>query len=219
MQKSPTKNKKSPRKKPSPVKSDPAKRSSNSSKSPKVKPPITNDKESDKVEDSVQDVVESKVKTKLENNQDALESNVKLMHLEESLDKLKKENEENVKDSKSHRGHKKKSDNGGGVIKVESDVEGDKEGEELDSLVQPQHMPHLPTEVVAEPQYLAKLQAISAAISSPLTDQVILNSIVDIILETGNFAVRGDSFDFDLCNLDKQSVNKISVFLKLEPEM
>lgn len=83
-------------------------------------------------------------------------------------------------------------------------------------LVQPDHLPHPPLEEVKDTKYLSRLQAIAAAISDPRADPETLNTIVNIILETGNFGTSNDSFNFDLCNLDKQSIQKISISLKLE---
>ena len=51
--------------------------------------------------------------------------------------------------------------------------------------------------------------------SSPHLSVQILNSVVDVILETGNFSVEDEQFHFDVCNLDQITVAKIENVLKL----
>ena len=51
-----------------------------------------------------------------------------------------------------------------------------------------------------------------------LFDQVsvsLLNAVVDVILETGNFSVEQDNFNFDICNLDKATVGRIETVLNI----
>jgi len=135
---------------------------------------------------------------------------------------VKEDDDSHVRKTRSPRGRKPKVEPEGGKVEPAEEVSqvGEKEGsdEVANNCCQPQHMPHLSIEEVSDPDYLAKLQAIAAAISSPHTEEEVLNSIVDVILDTGNFVTTDDSFDFDLCNLDKQSVNRISGFLKLEAD-
>jgi len=136
---------------------------------------------------------------------------------------MKEEEEEDstVKSTKSPRGRKPKVDSGHDDktdISESVTEEARKDLADDEKYCQPHHMPHLCKEEVSDKDYLTKLQAIASAISSPHTQEEVLNSIVDVILDTGNFVTTSNSFDFDLCNLDKQSVNRISDFLKLGTE-
>ena len=53
------------------------------------------------------------------------------------------------------------------------------------------------------------------ALSNPQLSVELLNSIVDLILETGNFSVEQENFNFDICNLDQKTVGKIETVLQL----
>ena len=59
------------------------------------------------------------------------------------------------------------------------------------------------------------IQAIQMALSNPQLSVELLNSIVDLILETGNFSVEQENFNFDICNLDQKTVGKIETVLQL----
>lgn len=80
---------------------------------------------------------------------------------------------------------------------------------------QEHHMPHPTLEDLGDKQYLARLQAINMALASPHTDVNLLNSVVDLILETGNFSTDQENFQFDICNLDQGTVGKIETVLEL----
>lgn len=80
---------------------------------------------------------------------------------------------------------------------------------------QEHHMPHPTLEDLREKQYLDRLQAINTALASPHTDVHLLNSVVDLILETGNFSTDQENFQFDICNLDQGTIGKIETVLEL----
>ena len=56
---------------------------------------------------------------------------------------------------------------------------------------------------------------ISKTLSNPRTAASLLNSVVDLILETGNFATDKENFNFDICNLDQGTIGKIEEVLEL----
>lgn len=45
------------------------------------------------------------------------------------------------------------------------------------------------------------------------SDSSLLSKVVDLIKETGKFAIEDNMFNFDLCNLDKQTVQKLRTCL------
>lgn len=51
--------------------------------------------------------------------------------------------------------------------------------------------------------------------SNPQVSVSVLNAVVDVILETGNFSVDQSNFNFDICNLDHVTVSKIETVLSL----
>lgn len=65
------------------------------------------------------------------------------------------------------------------------------------------------------PEYLNLLQAIQNRFNSPLAQDKMEN-LMRLIQQTGCFAVNSDSFDFDLCLLDKQTVKKIQRVLDIQ---
>lgn len=83
------------------------------------------------------------------------------------------------------------------------------------SLVQPQHVPHLSIEDLKDPKHLHRLQNIALFIKNS-DDVGILNTVCEIVIDSGNYGNTSDCFNFDLCNLDKQAIRKISISLKLE---
>merc|ERR1711974_286436 len=85
----------------------------------------------------------------------------------------------------------------------------EEEEEEGEPYCQPHHRPFPPIEELQDRKYWAKLQTINAAINDPHTGQDQLNQIVDLILETGNFSTSAESFNFDICNLEKSVVQQI----------
>ena len=50
---------------------------------------------------------------------------------------------------------------------------------------------------------------------NPHTAVSLLNSVVDLILETGNFSTEQENFQFDICNLDQGTIAKIEAVLEL----
>jgi len=76
-------------------------------------------------------------------------------------------------------------------------------------------MPHPTMEELRDKKYFARLQAIQIAISNPQVSVSLLNAVVDVILETGNFSVEQDNFNFDICNLDKATVGRIETVLNI----
>ncbi len=52
-------------------------------------------------------------------------------------------------------------------------------------------------------------------INNPTTTSAVLNLVVDLILETGNFITTNECFTFDICNLDQRTVGKIETVLDL----
>jgi len=80
---------------------------------------------------------------------------------------------------------------------------------------QKHHMPHPSIEELKDKAYLARLQVISKTLSNPRTAASLLNSVVDLILETGNFATDKENFNFDICNLDQGTIGKIEEVLEL----
>jgi len=98
----------------------------------------------------------------------------------------------------------------------EEDGEVHEEEEEVrEPYCQPHHrpFPFPPIEQLQDRKYWAKLQKINAAINNPQTGQDQLNQIVDLILETGNFSTSAESFNFDICNLEKSVVQQIGEVL------
>ena len=59
------------------------------------------------------------------------------------------------------------------------------------------------------------LQSIQIAINNPQMSATVLNAVVELILETGNFSVEQNNFNFDICNLDQGTVAKIESVLKM----
>merc|ERR1719356_649641 len=80
---------------------------------------------------------------------------------------------------------------------------------QADPYCQPQHLPHPTLAELRDKKYFARLQAIQVAINNPATSGQALTSIVEAILETGNFSLDQDNFNFDICNLDPVTVGKI----------
>lgn len=80
---------------------------------------------------------------------------------------------------------------------------------------QEHHMPHPTIEELRDKLYLARLQAINLALASPHTPVSLLNSAVELILETGNFSTDQENFQFDICNLDQGTIGKIETVLEL----
>ena len=60
-----------------------------------------------------------------------------------------------------------------------------------------------------DPKYVTLLQKVQDRISNPRDDDN-LEGIVKLIQQTGCFALEKDSFQFDLCLLDKRTVRKIT---------
>ena len=58
------------------------------------------------------------------------------------------------------------------------------------------------------------LQVIQCVINDPDTSGRLLNDVVDLILETGNFSTEHEAFQFDICNLDLGTVGKIETILQ-----
>jgi len=77
------------------------------------------------------------------------------------------------------------------------------------------HMPHPSIEELTDPKYLSRLQAINMVMMNPHTAVSLLNSVVDLILETGNFSTEQENFQFDICNLDQGTIAKIEAVLEL----
>lgn len=84
------------------------------------------------------------------------------------------------------------------------------------SLVQPQHVPHLSIEELKESKHAHRLRKIASLIASKHTDEETLHTIANIVIDSGNYGELSDSYNFDLCNLDKQAIHKISISLNLE---
>merc|ERR1712059_127666 len=80
-----------------------------------------------------------------------------------------------------------------------------------DPYCQALHLPHPGLEEIQDKKYFARLEVIQAAIHSPKTSTDVLNAVVDLILETGNFVTTNDNFVFDICNLDPGTVVKIEI--------
>jgi len=96
----------------------------------------------------------------------------------------------------------------------DGEVHEEEDGEEVvEPYCQPRHRPFPPIEELQDRKYWAKLQTINAAINDPQTGQDQLNQIVDLILETGNFSTNTESFNFDICNLEKSVVQQIGEVL------
>lgn len=74
------------------------------------------------------------------------------------------------------------------------------------------HLPHPPTSELS-PLYVERLRLIQAAIHNPKTSVEVLNTVVDLILETGNFITENEQFVFDVCNLDVATVTKIETVM------
>jgi len=53
------------------------------------------------------------------------------------------------------------------------------------------------------------------ALMNPHTAVSLLNTVVELILETGNFSTEQENFQFDICNLDQGTVAKIEAVLDL----
>jgi len=85
----------------------------------------------------------------------------------------------------------------------------------IEPYCQDHHLPHPSIEELRDTQYLARLQAINMAINSPCTAVALLNSVVELILETGNFSTDQEHFQFDICNLDQGTISKIETILEL----
>lgn len=101
------------------------------------------------------------------------------------------------------------------IVPKEEPVKMEVEEEEAEPYCQAHHRPHPGLEELQDHKYIAKLEAISSAIADPHTGQEQLNSIVDIIMETGNFSTSSESFDFDICNLERSVVQQIESVLGL----
>ena len=88
----------------------------------------------------------------------------------------------------------------------------------------------VPFRIYADTCSHSHFQTINAAINDPQTGQDQLNQIVDLILETGNlniivaqkprspfvsgnFSTSAESFNFDICNLEKSVVQQIGEVL------
>jgi len=85
----------------------------------------------------------------------------------------------------------------------------------IEPYCQENHMPHPSIEELRDKRYLARLKTISMVLSDPHTTVTMLNSVVDLILETGNFSADHENFQFDICNLDQGTIGKIEAVLEL----
>lgn len=85
----------------------------------------------------------------------------------------------------------------------------------IEPYCQEHHMPHPGIEELRDKQYLARLQTINMALMNPHTAVSLLNTVVELILETGNFSTEQENFQFDICNLDQGTVAKIEAVLEL----
>ena len=56
-------------------------------------------------------------------------------------------------------------------------------------------------------------QALQIALNNPATSGMTMDAVVDVILETGNFSLDKENFNFDICNLDPATVAKIESVL------
>ena len=74
--------------------------------------------------------------------------------------------------------------------------------------VQSDHQEFIPVNEFT-PEYVNLLQKVQDRIANPRQDDN-LESIVKLVQQTNCFAVDDDSIQFDLCLLDKRTVNKIS---------
>ena len=106
--------------------------------------------------------------------------------------------------------------------KIEPKPEIKKEEEEPDTTVvlgtdpddypvQLDHQEFIPVSEFS-PDYVNLLQKVQDRISNPREDDN-LEVIVELIQKTGCFALDNDSFQFDLCLLDKRTVKKITKHL------
>ena len=57
-------------------------------------------------------------------------------------------------------------------------------------------------------------QVLHNKINSPHTAINVLNAVVDIIIETGNFSLEQEQINFDICNFDSVTVGRIEKILK-----
>ena len=74
--------------------------------------------------------------------------------------------------------------------------------------VQSDHQDFIPVNEFT-PEYVNLLQKVQDRIANPRQDDN-LESIVKLVQQTNCFAVDNDSIQFDLCLLDKRTVNKIT---------
>ena len=89
----------------------------------------------------------------------------------------------------------------------ESSMEEEEESQESYP-VQDNHQDFIPVNEFT-PEYVNLLQKVQDRIANPRQDDN-LESIVKLVQQTNCFAVDNDSIQFDLCLLDKRTVNKIT---------
>lgn len=75
--------------------------------------------------------------------------------------------------------------------------------------------PHITTTTtvphVVPPDYMAELQELHHKIMT-LQDNKELQQVVELIAETGNYEITSRTFDFDLCKLDRNTVQRLQDF-------
>ena len=79
--------------------------------------------------------------------------------------------------------------------------------------VQEEHTEYIPVSEFT-PDYVSLLQKVQERISNPRKEDN-LEVVVSLIQKTGCFAMEKDSFQFDLCLLDKRTVKKITKLLNI----
>lgn len=75
----------------------------------------------------------------------------------------------------------------------------------------PPPQPHSTTAHVVAPDYMAELQELHHKIMT-LQDNKELQQVVELIAETGNYEITSRTFDFDLCKLDRHTVQRLQDF-------
>lgn len=81
---------------------------------------------------------------------------------------------------------------------------------------QPEHMPHPSPAQLRDKKYFARLQALHIALNNPATSGMTMDAVVEVVLETGNFSLDKENFNFDICNLDMATVAKIESVLSVK---
>lgn len=115
----------------------------------------------------------------------------------EKINKIKKDSERVKVKKEDAENRNKKENSAKHTVKKEKNVEG--KSEERDEKKQSLHI---------ESSYLKELIDLQQQIMS-LRDRHLLQKIVDVIEETGQYNISRSSFDFDLCLLDQTTVRKL----------